>query len=49
MEVPERALAVGVPATLKLEAVAAGAFQENVANYVANGQRYREELRRLDG
>jgi carbonic anhydrase/acetyltransferase-like protein (isoleucine patch superfamily) len=49
MEVPERALAVGVPATLKLEAVSDGAFQENVANYVANGQRYREELRRLDG
>jgi carbonic anhydrase/acetyltransferase-like protein (isoleucine patch superfamily) len=49
MEVPERALAVGVPATLKLDAVLPGAFADNAANYVDNGRRYREELRRLDG
>ena len=49
MEVPSRAMALGVPAKLRPDAVdyelmiALGA-----ANYVHNGARYREELRRLD-
>lgn len=47
VEVPSRAMALGVPARIKPDAVAAGAFEENVANYVLNGRRYREELRRL--
>lgn len=49
MEVPGNALAVGVPAALKHDAVAADAFTENVTNYVDNARRYRSELRRLDG
>ena len=49
MEVPSRAMALGVPARLRLDAVdyelmiASGA-----ANYVHNGARYRKELRRID-
>jgi len=49
MEVPSRAMALGVPAKLRPDAVdyelmiALGA-----ANYVHNGARYREELRRID-
>jgi carbonic anhydrase/acetyltransferase-like protein (isoleucine patch superfamily) len=49
MEIPSRAMALGVPAKLRLDAVdyelmiALGA-----ANYVHNGRRYREELRRID-
>ncbi len=47
-EVPARAMALGVPAKVREDAVAAGAFDENVRMYVANGHRYRSELRRLD-
>ncbi len=47
-EVPSRALALGVPATIRTDAVHENAFDENVAMYVANGHRYRGELRRLD-
>ena len=49
MEVPSRAMALGVPAKLRPDTVdyelmiALGA-----ANYVHNGARYREELRRID-
>ena len=49
MEVPSRAMALGVPAKLRLDAVdyelmiALGA-----ANYVTNGARYRTDLRRID-
>ncbi|HEY3722124.1 MAG TPA: gamma carbonic anhydrase family protein [Acidimicrobiia bacterium] len=49
MEVPSRAMALGVPAKLRPDAVdydlmiALGA-----ANYVHNGARYRKELRRID-
>lgn len=49
MEVPSRAMAVGIPAKLRPDAVdpetmiARGARQ-----YVRNGARYREQLRRLD-
>ncbi len=47
-EVPSRAMALGIPATLRLDAVAEGAFDPAVQMYVWNGGRYREELRRLD-
>jgi carbonic anhydrase/acetyltransferase-like protein (isoleucine patch superfamily) len=47
-EVPARALAVGVPARIREDAVAPDAFADNVASYVANSHRYRAELRRLD-
>jgi carbonic anhydrase/acetyltransferase-like protein (isoleucine patch superfamily) len=47
-QVPARAMALGVPAKLRLDAVAEGAFAENVARYVANGHRYAAQLRRLD-
>ena len=45
MVVPARAMALGVPAKLRLDAVAEGAFEASVAMYVRNGQWYREELR----
>ena len=48
MEVPARAMALGVPARIKPDAVTADAFADSVASYVANGHRYRAELRRLD-
>ena len=46
-EVPARALAVGVPAKVKPDAVAPGAFADSVERYVANGHRYRSSLRRI--
>jgi len=48
MEVPPYALALGVPAKIRPDAVPAGAHDEGVALYVANGKRYREQLRRID-
>lgn len=47
MEVPSGAMALGVPARLRLDAVAPGSFADPVARYVANAERYRRELRRL--
>ncbi len=47
-EVPARALAAGVPARITPDKVAAGAFDDSAARYVANGRRYAAELRRLD-
>lgn len=47
-EVPARAMALGVPATIRLDAVREGAFDEAVRRYVANGEHYRRDLRRLD-
>jgi hypothetical protein len=41
-------MALGIPATLKLDAVPADSFAKSVDLYVANGHRYRAELRRLD-
>lgn len=49
MEVPARAMALGVPARIRPEAVAEGSFHDAVRRYVENGARYRERLRRLDG
>jgi len=48
-EVPAHAMAMGIPATMRLDLVPDGAFEEAFAMYVANGQRYRTDLRRLDG
>jgi carbonic anhydrase/acetyltransferase-like protein (isoleucine patch superfamily) len=47
-EVPAHAMALGVPAKLRLDAVPDGAFEEAVEMYVANGRHYRQHLRRLD-
>src|SRR3954466_9737338 len=48
MEVPSRAMALGVPAKIRPDAVSPGSFTENVETYVANGKRYVAELRRID-
>jgi carbonic anhydrase/acetyltransferase-like protein (isoleucine patch superfamily) len=49
MEVPSGAMALGVPARLRLDAVTPEMIVPNAANYVQNGRRYTTELRRLDG
>ena len=46
-EVPCRAMALGVPATIKLDAVPAGAHESAAAMYVANAERFRQQLRRI--
>lgn len=48
MEVPSGAMALGIPARLRLDVVTPDMIRPNAANYVRNGQRYRAELRRLD-
>ncbi|KWX00338.1 carbonic anhydrase [Carbonactinospora thermoautotrophica] len=48
MEVPARAMALGVPAKIREDAVPPGSFADAVDRYVTNGKRYREQLRRLD-
>jgi carbonic anhydrase/acetyltransferase-like protein (isoleucine patch superfamily) len=49
MEVPSRAMALGVPAKLKLDAVDPEALiARGARNYVRNGAVYRDQLRRLD-
>ncbi len=48
MDVPSFAMALGVPAKLRENAVEAGAFEAGVALYVANAKRYQSELRRID-
>jgi carbonic anhydrase/acetyltransferase-like protein (isoleucine patch superfamily) len=47
-EVPAGAMALGVPAQIRLDAVKPGSFDPIVAGYVANGRRYRADLRQLD-
>jgi carbonic anhydrase/acetyltransferase-like protein (isoleucine patch superfamily) len=47
-EVPSNALAVGVPAKIKLDAVVDGAFDWNVNTYLNNVEIYSRDLRRLD-
>ncbi len=46
--VPPHAMALGIPATIKENAVHEGSFGPAVALYVANGKRYKSELRRID-
>jgi carbonic anhydrase/acetyltransferase-like protein (isoleucine patch superfamily) len=48
MEVPSGAMALGVPAKLRLDAVTPEMIEPSAANYVRNGRRYLAELRRLD-
>jgi carbonic anhydrase/acetyltransferase-like protein (isoleucine patch superfamily) len=49
MEVPSRAMALGVPAKLRLDAVdPEDSIARGARNYVRNGKLYREQLRRLD-
>jgi len=47
MEVPRNAMALGVPASLKLDAGSEEVTLASAALYVANARRYRAELRRL--
>lgn len=47
-EVPARAMALGVPARIRPDAVEPGAFDDAVRRYADNGRRYRDELRRVD-
>jgi carbonic anhydrase/acetyltransferase-like protein (isoleucine patch superfamily) len=46
-EVPNGAMALGVPARIRPNAVPPGSFDDTVARYVANGERYAKELRRI--
>ena len=48
MEVPARAMALGVPAKLRPDAVDVAEIARNAAGYVANGRRYQQEMRRID-
>jgi len=47
MVIPPRAVALGVPAKLRLDAVNED-IRAGAARYVANGAHYRAALRRLD-
>jgi carbonic anhydrase/acetyltransferase-like protein (isoleucine patch superfamily) len=47
MDVPANALAVGVPATIKLDVSGEEGIVENAASYVANAARYKRDLRLL--
>ena len=47
-EVPARAMALGVPAKIRLNAVTPDMIEQGVAHYVANGKRFARELRRID-
>ncbi|MGZ4665683.1 MAG: gamma carbonic anhydrase family protein [Frankiaceae bacterium] len=46
--VPARAMALGVPVTIRTDAVAEGHTAKAVAKYAANARWYRAELRRLN-
>jgi len=48
MQVPPGAMALGVPAKLRLDASNPEFIRANAAAYAENAQRYRRELRRLD-
>lgn len=48
MEVPSGAMALGVPAKIKLDAVPPGVIQAAVDVYVENGARYKTDLRRIE-
>ena len=45
--VPPGALAVGVPARIKLDAVTRDFITDTVAMYVANADRYKSEMREI--
>ncbi|HEX4979155.1 MAG TPA: gamma carbonic anhydrase family protein [Acidimicrobiales bacterium] len=48
MEVPSNAMALGIPAKLRENAVGDNSFGLAVALYVSNAKRYRTDLRRID-
>lgn len=48
MEVPSGAMALGVPAKVRLDSVDHRSIAANAASYVDNGRRFARELRRLD-
>ena len=48
LEVPSAAMALGIPAKIKLDAVPPGVIQIAVDLYVENAARYKTDLRRLD-
>jgi carbonic anhydrase/acetyltransferase-like protein (isoleucine patch superfamily) len=48
MVVPSGAMALGVPAKLRLDAVDLDEIARTAAQYVANGERYRRDMRRID-
>jgi carbonic anhydrase/acetyltransferase-like protein (isoleucine patch superfamily) len=48
LEVPSAAMALGVPAKIKLDAVPPDVIQITVDLYVENAARYKTDLRRLD-
>lgn len=45
VEVPSGAMALGVPAKMRLDAVPPGTFEEAVESYVVRARRFRDELR----
>ena len=47
VDVPANALAVGVPAVIKLDSSGEDSIVENAASYVANARWYKNELRAL--
>ena len=47
-EVPAKAMALGIPAKMRLDAVPDGVIALASDMYVENGRRYKAELRRLD-
>jgi carbonic anhydrase/acetyltransferase-like protein (isoleucine patch superfamily) len=48
VEVPARAMALGIPAKMRLDAVPEGVVQLGADMYVENVARYKAELVRLD-
>jgi carbonic anhydrase/acetyltransferase-like protein (isoleucine patch superfamily) len=46
--VPPHAMALGIPATIREDAVRDGQFAHAVELYERNGRRYRDDLKRLD-
>ncbi|UGQ13856.1 gamma carbonic anhydrase family protein [Yinghuangia sp. ASG 101] len=48
VEVPSYAMALGVPAKIRPDAVKPGHVDDAVRHYVENGRRFRQELRRID-
>jgi len=48
VQVPERAMALGVPARIRENAVEPGRFAGSAQRYVENAREYRATLRRLD-
>jgi carbonic anhydrase/acetyltransferase-like protein (isoleucine patch superfamily) len=47
-EVPAKAMALGIPAKIRPDAVPDGTFAPAVVMYAQNGARYKTDLRRLD-